>query len=211
LTGEDPPWSSSHYLEAEGWEEQPFFDSAWEGELATEPSTLCLSISPDALLPGHDGPVSFMSTPEKNWDCSLHSPLEYAALKPGLDFPVDVDPVSDYELCISNHSSLSFSDEQNMATDAAVSNDTAFSFKHQDSVPFDQSGWLLPQQSSSFISSLIPQPHCPSTSRLPAVVGHLQDQPLPANHGPSRVLLPRLQRLKCPQCQEHFFDESQLR
>jgi hypothetical protein len=192
-------------------EEHPFLDSAWEGELHTEPSTLSLSISPDALLPGYDEPVSFMSTPEKNWECSLHSPLECAALRPGLDFPVNVDPASDYELYISNHSSLSFSNEQSMATDAAVSNDISFSFKHQDSVPFDQSGWLLPQQSSSFISSLIPQPHSLSTSCLPAVVGHLQDQPLPANHGPSRVLLPRLPRLKCLQCQKLFFDESQLR
>jgi hypothetical protein len=192
-------------------EEHTFFDSAWEGELRTEPSALSLSISPDALLLGYDESVSFMPTPEKNWDCSLHSPLEYAALKPGLDFPVDVDPVSDYELCISNHSSLFFPDEQNMATDATVSSDIAFPFERQDSVPFDQTGCLLPQQSYSFISSLIPQPHRPSTSWPPAVVGHLQDQPLPANHGPSRVPLPRLPRLKCPQCQELFSDESQRR
>jgi hypothetical protein len=70
---------------------------------------------------------------------------------------------------------------------------------------------LIPQQSSSFVSSLIPQPHCPSTSCPPAVVGHMQDQPLPASYGPSRVPLSRLPRLNCPQCQEHFVDESQLR
>jgi hypothetical protein len=192
-------------------EEYRFFDLAWEGELGTEPPTLSLGTSPDALLLGHDESVSFIPAPEKNWDCSLHSPPECAALKPGPDFPVDVDPVSGYELCISNHSSLSLSDEQNMATDATASSDIAFSFEHLDSFPFDQSGWLLPQQSSSFVSSLIPQPQYPSTACPPAVVDHMQDQPLPASYGPSRVPLARLPRFKCPQCQEHFADESQRR
>lgn len=191
-------------------EEYSFFDSAFEEWLSAESSTLSPSISPDAISPGHDESVSFMPTPEKNWDCSLHSPFEYAALKPGLDFTIDVNPVSDYELGNSHHSSLSSFDERNMATNATPSNWLAFTLERQDSVPFDQFGLVVPQKPLSN-PSLIPPPQGPIPPYPPLVFTSPEDQPPPINHGLSRVPLSRLPGLKCPQCQENCADKRQLR
>jgi hypothetical protein len=189
--------------------EYSFFDSAWEDRFGAEPSTLSSSIS--AISPGHDETVSFVPTPEKNWDYSLHSPLEYAAPESRLDFTIDVNPVSDYELGISRHPSLSFSDENNMATNATRSNAIAIPFECNDSVTFGQFGLGLPTQSPSSEPRLAPPPHGLIASHPPPAFSSSEGQTLSINHGLSRVPLSRLLGLKCPHCQQDFVDRRQLR
>jgi len=184
--------------------------SLWEDWLGGEPSTLSLSITPDALSSGHDEPISFMPTPEKNWDFSLHSPLEYAALQPGLDFTTDVNPVSDYELSNCHHSSLSSFDEPNMVNNPTPSNARTFILERQDSVLADQFGLVVPQQRPSSNSSLIPLFQGPIISYPPLVFSSPEDQPPPISHGLSQVPLSRLPGLKCPQCQQNCADKRQL-
>ena len=189
--------------------EHSFFESAWEDRFGAEPSTLSASIS--AISPGHDETVSFVPTPEKNWDSSLHSLLEYAAPEPGLDLTIDIDPVSDYGLGISRQPSLSFSDEQNMATYGTQSDDIAIPFESNDFVTLDQFGLGLPTQSPSSRPRLVPPPHGNIASHPPPVFSSLEAEALSSNHSLSRVPLPPLLRLKCPQCHQDFVDKLQLR
>ena len=181
----------------------------WEDWLGTEPSTLSLSISLDAISSGRDESVSFMPTPEKNWDFSLHSPLEYATLKPGLDFTTDV--VSDYELSNCHHSFLSSFDEPNVVTNLTPSNAPAFSLERQDSVLADQFSLVAPQQRRSSHPSLIPLSRSPITTYPPLAFSSPEDQLPPISHGLSQVPLPRLPGLKCPQCRQNYPDKRQLR
>jgi len=189
-------------------EEYSFFDSAWEDLFWAEPSTLSSSIS--AISPGHDETVSCVPTPEKNWDYSLYSPLKYAAPEPGLDFTIDVNPVSDYELGISRHPSLSFPDGKTMATNATRSNGIDISVECNQSVTFDQFGLGLPTQSPSSEPRLAPPPHGLTASHPSPVFSSSKGQTLSVNHGLSRVPLSRLLGLKCPQCQQDFVDNLQL-
>lgn len=212
-TVEDPSWCSSHHSETQSWEEYSYFDSAWEDGFGAEPSTLRECTSPGIRSPGHAEPVSLIPTPDKNWDSSSYSPLDCAALQPGLGFTVDVSPASDYELGLRNHSFLSFSGSQDTTTNATLFHHMDFSFEHQDSIPFNRFGSVLPKESSSssVISGLTPPPHDPGTSHPLPVFGPSQHHGLPKNCGPSRVPLSPLPRLKCPQCPRKLADKLQLR
>jgi len=135
----------------------------------------------------------------------LNLSLEDVARNPGPDYAVDVDPVSDFDFGISNHSSSSFFDEPNIATNSTPFDNTSLSSE------LEYCRSVLSQQSSLFNSEIISQFHDQDTSYQQQLVGTSQDQPLSIYHEPLRVPLYRLPLLKCPQCQEGFVDKRQLK
>jgi len=209
-TSEDSSWSSGHHSETLVGDQYPFFESAWEERLSAESSNSSLGISPDALWTGHDESVGFIPTPKRKWDCSSSSPLEYAAIEPGQDSAVDVNVASDYGFGTDNHSFLFISDAPNMAINATPSDDITFLLEQQDFVSFDIIDWVLPQLSFSSTSSPVMQSHDAGASCTPSLDDSSTDWCQPRNQSPSRVPLPRLPRLECPQCQEQFADRRQL-
>jgi hypothetical protein len=185
-----------------------FFDLAWEDRYGTESSALSSSLS---AISGHDETVSPAPTPEEIWDSSLYPPFEFTALEPGLDLTVDVNPVNDYESGISKYPPLSSFGEQNLASSSTRPNTIPISLECNDSTSFDRYGLDQQTQSPSSEPRLISPPQGLTASHPPPVFSSSEGQSLSISHGPPRVPLSRLSRLKCPRCQQNFVDKCQLR
>lgn len=138
------------------------------------------------------------------------STADLLRLDPGLHFPVDGNPTSDCDSGFNNHTSSFFSGILDTGSHRSPPSEPAWlsGLVDSPSSPFSELP-LLQQSNSASPGTTPPSNGLSSCSPMPAL-GLSPDRSLPSATGTSRVLLPALHRLPCPQCLQTFVDKHRL-
>jgi C2H2-type zinc finger/Zinc finger, C2H2 type len=136
--------------------------------------------------------------------------IPHFGFDPGLHFPVDGNPTSDYDSGFNNHTSSFFSGILDTASHLSPPRGPTWRSGLVDSPssPFSELP-LLQQSTSASPSTTPPSNGLSSCSPMPAL-GLSPDRSLLSPTGTSRLRLPALHRLSCPQCPQTFVDKHRL-